>query len=300
MNETEAVSPPIEESAERANPPVLLWVLCGVLVAALAVAYRGVWPWLLLEWRTDLNADGGYLIPPLAVFLIWMKWDDLKVLPITGSNWGLALLGTGAVLFFIGSWTGLHYAYGLSLIVVLGGLLLWLLGPAMARELVFPVGFLIFALPASWGLDALTFPMRLAATRTAAFLPSIVGLPVQIVGTDIEVGGYHLLIDVPCSGLRFMIAFMAGASLLGYLSDCALWRKVLLFLCAFPVAFLGNVLRIDTSLFLARGISEALAEGFFHAASGIVVFIFGFIMLYYLRKMICPSSIGDGPLPSDS
>ena len=45
MNETEAVSPPIEESAERANPPVLLWVLCGVLVAALAVAYRGVWPY---------------------------------------------------------------------------------------------------------------------------------------------------------------------------------------------------------------------------------------------------------------
>ena len=78
------------------------------------------------------------------------------------------------------------------------------------------------------------------------------------------------------------------------------WRKVALFLCAFPVAFLGNILRIDLSLFLARGISEALAEGFFHSFSGVIVFLFGFILLYYLRKALCGPMPGDGPLPSDS
>jgi exosortase len=289
-----------EQAQERTQPPVLPWVLTGLLALLLAVAYRQMWPWLWLEWRTDLNSDGGYFIPALSVFLVWMKWDELKTLPVRGSNWGLVLLTVGAVLYLIGSWTGLDYSYGTSFLFVLGGLILWLLGPAYARELAFPVGFLIFMLPASWGMDALTFPMRLAATKVAAFVPTLLGLPVQIIGTELKVGSYTLMIDVPCSGLRFLLAFMAGAALLGYLSECPLSRKVALFLCAFPVAFLGNILRIDLSLFLARGISEALAEGFFHSFSGVIVFIFGFILLYYLRKALCGPMPGDGPLPSDS
>jgi exosortase len=264
------------------------------LALLLAVAYFEALRWMIFRWPLEPYSGGGFLIPPVSFYLVWLKRDKLMAMPLRGSNWGLLVLAIGAAIFFIGSWTGIHYPYAFSLIVVLWGLVLWLAGVAIAMELLFPIAFLVFMIPLSWALDALTFPLRLLATRAAAWLPQAIGLPTVVDGTDIHVGDYSLLIDLPCSGLRFVLALMAGAALFAYFLEARLWRKITLFISAIPIAVLANVIRIDATLLLGKSFGQEVAQGFFHNLSGIAIFAFALVCLFYLSRLLCPANTRAG------
>lgn len=266
----------------------------ALLALLLAIAYLEALRWMIFRWPLEPYSGGGFLIPPVSLYLIWLKRDKLRALPVRGSSWGLLVLGLGAAIFFMGSWTGIHYPYAFSFIVVLWGLVLWLAGAAIAMELIFPIAFLIFMIPLSWALDALTFPLRLLATRAAAWLPQALGLPTVVDGTDIYVGDCSLLIDLPCSGLRFVLALMAGAALFAYFLEGRLWRKMILFVSAIPIAVVANIMRIDMALLLGKSFGQEVAQGFFHNVSGLAIFAFALVCLFYLSRLLCPGNTGTG------
>jgi exosortase len=249
--------------------------------------------WIL--WRPgDSYSTGGILIPLVSLYLIWLKREHLATLPRKGSNWGLMVIGFGALLHFAGSWTGLHYAYAFALLIIIWGLILFLAGKEIARELIFPVAFLVFMIPLNWIVDVLTLPLRLVAARAAAILPLALGMETVVNGTDVKVEGFSLLIDLPCSGLRSLLALMAGAALWAHLADTTPLRKFILFASSVPIAVFANILRIDMTLLLGKTFGHQAAEGFFHIASGAVVFVFSLIALYYAWRVLCPSDTGDG------
>lgn len=270
------------------------WVPAVALGALLVVPYLEALRWMIFRWPLEPYSGGGFLIPPLVGYLVWLKHERLRELPVRGSNWGLPVLALGVLLFLVGSWTGIHYPYALSLIVLVWGLILWLAGTAIAVELLFPVSFLVFMVPLSWALDALTFPLRLLATRVAAWLPQALGMPTVVSGTEIHVGNYTLLIDLPCSGLRFVVALMAGAALFAYFSEVATWRKLVIFLSSIPIAVACNIVRIDSALLLGKAFGKEAAEGFYHSASGVLVFVFALICLFYVSRMLCRPNTGAG------
>lgn len=258
------------------------------------VPYLEAIRWMVFRWPLEPYSGGGFLIPPIAAYLVWLKRDRLRSLPMRGSNWGLLVLAAGAMAFFIGSWTGIHYPYAVSFIIVIWGLVLWLAGAAVAMELLFPVAFLVFMIPLSWALDALTFPLRLLATRAAAWLPQALGLPTVVDGTDIHVAGYSLLIDLPCSGLRFVLALMAGAALFAYFAEVSAWRKLVIFASSVGIALVANIIRIDMALLLGKSFGKEAAEGFYHNVAGLLVFAFALVCLYYVSRMLCPRNTGAG------
>ncbi len=266
----------------------LPWLPGAGLAVLLTITYWDAIRWMVFRWPLEPYSGGGFLIPLVSLYLVWSERERLAALPRGGSDWGLVVLAFGAALFLVGSWTGIHYPYALSLIVVLWGLVLWLWGRAVALELLFPIAFLVFMIPLSWALDTLTFPLRLVATRAAAWLPMALGLPTEVSGTEIHVSGFKLLIDLPCSGLRFALALMAGGALVAYLSECNLWRKVVVFLSAIPLAVLANIVRIDLALLLGQAFGDRAARGVSHDATGLVVFAIALIALLCVARSLCP------------
>jgi exosortase len=249
--------------------------------------------WIL--WRpSDSYSTGGILVPLMSLYLIWVRREELAVLPVRSSRWGLVVLALGALLYFAGSWTGIHYAYAFSLIIVIWGIVLWLGGREIAHELFFPIAFLVFMIPLNWIIDVLTLPLRLIAAHVAAWLPMSLGLHTVVDGTDVNVEGYSLLIDLPCSGLRSLLALMAGAALFAHFADTTRWRKTLLFASSVPIAVAANILRIDMTLLLGKTFGREAAEGFFHLLSGGIVFVFSLICLYYVWRLLCPAPAESG------
>ena len=283
------------EGSPASRPRLGFWLAVGALVLLVGVAYWPILDWMWILWRpSDSYSTGGILIPLISLYLVWLRKEQLAALSVESSRWGLVVLAVGGLLYFAGSWTGLHYAYAFSLIIVVWGLLLLLAGKAIARELIFPVAFLVFMIPLNWIIDILTLPLRLIAARVAAWLPMSLGLHTVVNGTDVKVEGYSLLIDLPCSGLRSLLALMAGAALFAYFSELSLKRKLILFASSVPIAVVANISRIDLTLLLGKTFGQEAAEGFFHLASGAVIFMFSLICLYYVWRLLCPSKGGSG------
>ncbi|NPV45569.1 MAG: exosortase/archaeosortase family protein [Armatimonadetes bacterium] len=289
----------MEQSAEMIRKPDLraswaAWAPAVGLIVLLAVAYFQPLKWMIMRWPLEPYSGGGMLIPPLSAYIIWLKKDHLRSLPIDGSNWGLLVLALAAALYFLGSWTGINYPYALSFLVMVWGMVLLLLGRAFARELAFPIAFLVFMLPLSSALDPFIFSMRLLATRMAAWLPIALGLPTTVNGTEILVRDYRLMVDMPCSGIRSVVALMAGGALFAYFAQVSTWRKAIIFLSSLPLAVLINTLRIDITLLMGKTFGPQAASGLYHEWAGVVVFVFGLIGLFYITRWVTPCSPTDG------
>ena len=107
-----------------------------------------------------------------------------------------------------------------------------------------------------------------------------------IEGTLIQTPMYTFEVAIPCSGLKSTIAMTALAALFAYLLVAPLWKKLLLFVAAFPVALLANTVRIFLTVVLGTTLGPEAAEGFFHSVSGIMVFLVALAGLFGVGRLL--------------
>lgn len=268
----------------------------GILVVLLWLAYgENTHEFLGATDPGSPYAGGGLYVPVISLFLVWLKWDTLKQLPVRGSGWGLPLILLGATVCFLGSWSGHERLYIISLVLVLWGLVLWLAGIAMTSELFFPIFFLLFMIPLPQRLENATLPLRLLATKAAAALPLALNMPIVVDGTQIRTSGMTFSVDIACSGLGYLLSVTATATLLAYFAQCGLGRKLLLLAAAAPVAFAANVLRIDATIVMGIAFGEGATKGLAHTTAGVVVYAFAVWALVWIWRLLCrPQAQLDG------
>jgi exosortase/archaeosortase family protein len=67
------------------------------------------------------------------------------------------------------------------------------------------------------------------------------------------------------------------------------WPKLTIVLSAIPLALFANILRVAGTGILAHFYGSKVARGFLHEFSGLVVFAFGFVLLFieysFLNKL---------------
>src|SRR5205807_6738629 len=95
------------------------------------------------------------------------------------SAWGIALFGFGLLMLVIGSVGAELYLQRSSLIVVIAGLVLLIMGCDALKTLLFPIAFIFFMVPLpAIVVNAVAFPLQLFAARTAEFCLFNFGIPV--------------------------------------------------------------------------------------------------------------------------
>src|SRR5207247_10631580 len=103
---------------------------------------------------------------------------------VVPSLWGVGVLGFGLSMLFIGSIGAELYAQRTSLIVVLAGLVLLVLGREFLRVLMFPIVFLLFMVPLpAVVVTAVSFPLHVFAAKTATFCLFYLVIPLLRAGT---------------------------------------------------------------------------------------------------------------------
>ena len=95
-----------------------------------------------------------------------------------------------------------------------------------------------------------------------------------------------LAVENACSGLRSLIALIALGALFAYLSRRLLWRRVLLFALALPIAVAANLVRISALCVYAGLAGVEQAAGMFHTVGGYVLFALAFVMLGICKKVL--------------
>lgn len=256
------------------------------ILLLLIVAYLPVLKDLVFDWYTDSNYSHGFLIIPIAAYLIYRKRDEFTT--EESARWpGAVLLIMGLVLLVLGSAAAEYFTVRFSFVLSLTGIGLFVLGWKDFRKVWFAFFFLLFMIPipAIFYYSA-TMPMQLFSSKLADAAIKAVGIESVRSGNIIDLPGYRLEVAEACSGLRSLVTLMALGALYAKLTLSGIWRPILLFIATVPIAIAANVFRIFVTAFGAVYISPKIADEFLHEVSGIMVFLSALFMTVVLGRII--------------
>lgn len=209
----------------------------------------------LLEWmhtaytlKSPIADDAhGMLIPFVILGLLWWKRRELLALEVRPWWPGLVLVAAALGLHVLG------FAVQqprVSIVAMLGGIyaltgVVW--GAAFMRATFFPFFLFAFMVPLGSLTEGITFPLRLAVTRTvAAICQHVLAIDVMCAGTQLfnSIGTYQYDVAPACSGIRSLVAIAALSIIFGFTQYRDWPSRLVIMASAAPLAFLGNVFRM--------------------------------------------------------
>ncbi|MBN1455701.1 MAG: exosortase/archaeosortase family protein [Methanomicrobia archaeon] len=257
-----------------------------LILLILAILYYRIFSWLASAWLHDPYYSHGFLVLLVSGFFAWhalRAFEPSEDRDPTPYQKGLIVFAAGLLIYAIGFITIFPFLMALSFLFTLSGLILFFYGKPVMRALLFPIAYLIFAIPLpSEFLDLLGYQLQALSARYPTALLGLLGIPVARVGAEIHLADAAFTIGLPCSGMNSLIALLALAALFIYLLQCPWYRKLALLCSAVPIAIFANITRVTALLLIAYRYGAETATGFYHTLFSPLLFIIAFICLIAL------------------
>jgi len=251
-----------------------------ILAALFVLAYHPVLSYLVVNWWIDPNYSHGFVVPIISGFVVYRNRDQLAAIAPEPSTTGLVVLLAGACMLAVGHVGAELFLMRASMLVVMAGLVLFISGRKMLRELTFPIAFLIFMIPLPMVIfNAVAFPLQLFAARVATEVISALGIPVLRDGNIIELAHATLEVAEACSGIRSLVTILTLATIYAYFTLSSRVKQLLLVASAVPIAILVNSSRVAITAVLAHHFGYGAIEGFYHSFEGWFMFIVSLVLL---------------------
>ncbi|MFQ5902022.1 MAG: VPLPA-CTERM-specific exosortase XrtD, partial [Thermodesulfobacteriota bacterium] len=269
-------------TAEGMSPSQNKWVVVRPLILCLlfGVLYHAILSFLVYDWWTDNNYSHGFIVPLVSAYLIWERKDILTKLKPSPNLLGLFLFLAGIGVLILGHVGAELFLMRFSMLLVISGLVLFLLGTEFLRVLLFPIGFLIYMIPLPQVIfNAIAFPLQLFAAQVATGILQSLGIPVLREGNIIQLAYSTLEVAEACSGIRSLVTLLTLSTVYSYFTQDRLWKHVVLIISAIPIAVIANSTRVTGTGILAHYFGAGVAQGFYHTFSGWLVFMVAFGLL---------------------
>jgi exosortase len=276
-------TPPVGIRSRKQGISFSDWALIAAVAAVFLLLYRINLEQLVSTWYGNPDFSHGFLIPFISAFFIYLQWPTLRQLPLRNSPVGLILLifaVASQVIFLL--YGQIQFSH-LSMLVMLFGLILWLLGWDHLKILWLPVCYLIFMINPPQALYVkLTTPLQYIAASAGVHMLPLFGITAERDGTVIRIlagtDWQKLNVAEACSGMHMLTAFFALAIALAYSTHQPIWQKVFLAFCALPIAIFCNALRVTLTgvLYVYKG--PEWAQGSTHENLGLLMLIPAMLM----------------------
>ena len=256
-------------------------ILTIAALVLLLVLYAPVVSSLVRQWLDDSNYRHGLLIPFVSALLLWRRRDTLREACGGGKELpGFLLLLASAGLLVTGTAAAEYFTMRVSLPLMILGALLFLRGWNFTKVAGPPLLMLLLMIPLPYIIYfKITFPMQILSAKLSAGLLTVLRVSVIRKGNILMLPGYTLEVIAACSGLRSLMTMFTLAVVFAFFSDMSTGRKFLLVILSVPAAIAANTVRLVVTALGAYFIGPSFADGPLHEASGIIVFMAGFLML---------------------
>ncbi|MFV0348970.1 MAG: exosortase/archaeosortase family protein [Halodesulfovibrio sp.] len=250
----------------------------GVLVC-LGAVYWQILVALFEQWSKDPNYSHGFFVPVIAAWFAYRQWGTIKRTVVDPSLTGVAVMLCAMVLLVLGFLSTEYLTMRVSFVAMLAGLILYLFGRNVFREVRLPVLYLLLMIPLPYILyDAAAFPLKLIVANASVNVLKLLGFSVVREGNIILFPTLILEVADACSGLRSLMTLVTLAVTCSFLMLKKPLMRVLLVVASVPIAVVTNMLRVIVTGILAETISPELAEGVFHEMAGLGVFIMALVL----------------------
>ena len=257
-------------------------ILTIIFLVAYGFLYWNTIYEVVMDWYNDENYSHGFLIPFISGYLIWQRKERLKEIVLKQSNIGIIIVLSGLCLFLLGKLSGEYFTMRISMLVVLAGAILYVMGLRFFTSILFPFIYLLFMIPLPFLIyDSMAFPLKLFVSDISVGFLSSIGILVVREGNIIHLVNITLEVVDACSGIRSIISLLALSTAMAYLTQSGWARRLTLGVLAIPIAIFVNAIRVIGTGILAEKYGSKVAEGFFHEFAGLLIFGVAIVMLVF-------------------
>ncbi|MDE1464608.1 exosortase A [Spartinivicinus poritis] len=255
----------------------LYWLVVALLVWL--AAYFPTLHAMVTVWLNSETYAHGLLIVPMSLFLLWQKRKQLNWQLIRPSWLPLLPLLFLSAIWFIANVSGINVIQQFAVVLMIP-LLVWsCLGTAITRQIVFPLGYLLFAVPMGSGI--VPYLQEITAWFCVWGL-KLIGIPVFWEGLYISIPSGDFLVAEACSGIRYLIASMALGTFYAYISYTSLSKRLAVFGLSIIIPIVANGIRAFGIILIAYYSNMEYATGADHLLYGWIFFGIVMMLLFWL------------------
>ncbi|HLH53817.1 MAG TPA: exosortase/archaeosortase family protein [Verrucomicrobiae bacterium] len=250
-----------------------------------------------------LRSEEGYgiLMPAVVMVLLWCKRRELMQLELRCWWPGLLLLVLGILIHLLGYTIQQSRISAVGFFVGLYGLtgLVW--GYPWLKKTFFPFVLFGFCVPIGTLGEPVTFRLRLLVSQLVGLISHyLLAIDMSVQGNLLidPTGHYQYEIAAACSGIRSLIATIVLSVIFGFVSFKESWKRLVMIASAFPLAVLGNVLRLLTIVIAAEMGGQSAGE-YVHDSGlfSLLPYVPAFIGLMMLERYLHGSQKSDAATP---
>ena len=244
---------------------IALAVACALILLAFHSDVRD----LVRIWWNSTTFGHCLFIGPVVAWLVWQRRVELARLTPVGWWPGLVLVAGGGFGWLMGDAASVGVARHLGLVLMLQGAVITILGPNVARGLLFPLAYAVFLVPFGEGLEP---PLQTVTVAIVMPLLHLVGVPAVVDGVLIHAGRYYFEVAEACSGAKFVIAMVAFGVLVANLCFVSWRRRAVFLVVSVVVPVIANGVRAFGTIWAADLTSVEAATGLDHIVYGWIFF----------------------------
>ncbi len=240
-----------------------------LLLAWTLFLYRDTGTAMVTIWARSETFTHGFLVPPIVLWLVWRQRQVIAGLtpkPMLGAS---VIIAGAAFSWLLGDLVAVNAVTQLAFVALLVLAVPAVLGISVARLIIFPLGFLFFAVPI--GEFLMPQLMEWTANFTVIAL-RLSGIPVYRDGLQFVIPSGNWSVVEACSGVRYLIASLTVGTLFAYLNYQSTQRRVLFVIVSIVVPVVANWLRAYMIVMLGHLSGNKLAAGVDHLIYGWLFF----------------------------
>ncbi len=232
---------------------------------------------MVSTWSTSSTFNHGPLIPLLAGYLVWKRREWLADVEPRFDWLGLIALLCALAIWLVGRVSATMIIQQFALVMTLQAFVLCVLGREVTARLLFPLFYLVFAVP--FGAE-LVPPLQDITAFFVVTLLRLVGIPVFIDGVFIATPAGNYLVAEACAGLRYLISTLALSLVFANLAFHSWTRRAAFIALALVVPIVANGVRAFLIVLIAYVSNNEIATGIDHVIYGWVFFSFVTFILF--------------------
>jgi exosortase len=253
------------------------WAALALAGLMLALAYAPNLRELYRVWSTDENYGHGFLVIPIAAWVLWGRlkdspWDaagEAGSAPLVGWAILVGALAVRAAAYEL----GYQWVETATILPAIAGLM-WAFGgwPLLYRA--WPaILFLVFMLPLPGSVNSLVaMPLQRIAATGSYFVLQFLGFWVVQQGNVLQLttpfGPRLLDVALACNGLKMLMTLAATVTATLLVFPLPVWKRVVLLLSAVPIALVSNIARIVATAWCYYHFEGKSGQEWAHSISG--------------------------------
>jgi exosortase len=252
-----------------------------IFIAMIGIFYYNTFGWLIGSWINNEYYSHGFLVPLISGYIIWsMRKELVEKKP---NQAGLGVFAFGIILHGISIIYTMRFLSGISFIVTITGMVLYLFGWEFLNKVKFPIIFLLLMIPLPF-VDLIAPPVQTASAVASTGIANLFGIPVQREGLVLNIPGGSFEVGLPCSGLRSIISLFTIAAIYAFILEGGMLMKFMILISSVPLALAGNIIRIVSVLAVANIYGQEIALNYFHGFSSLLLFSIALLGLFLIGR----------------